>query len=293
MKTNIYYLHAISPLHVGVGQAVGVVDLPIMREKSTHLPIVPGTAFKGVLRDLFQGEDKEQKQLRQKLFGSDTVKTGEESQSGAVVLGDARLLLLPVRSFVGVFAYVTCPFVLKQYAADCRRSGQKALPAIPTVAQDGAVMTGASVLKHTSAAGQPEKAYLEDLDLTLTSGADEWAAHFQQAFFADKEDELLAERLLIVHDDTFVFLAETATEVRARIRINDATGVVVDGALWYEENLPAESVLWGIMGTTAVQAARQNEDDVLRELRHVVKPGYVMQIGGKATVGRGLVRVRL
>ena len=40
MKTNIYYLNAISPLHVGVGQALCVVDLPIMREKSTHLPIV-------------------------------------------------------------------------------------------------------------------------------------------------------------------------------------------------------------------------------------------------------------
>ena len=42
------------------------------------------------------------------------------------------------------------------------------------------------------------------------------------------------------------FLAETATEVRARIVLNQNTGTVRKGGLWNEENLPAEAVLWGI-----------------------------------------------
>ena len=291
MKSQVYYMHALSPLHVGVGQAVGVLDLPIMREKSTQLPIVPGTAFKGVLRDMFHGDEK--KQLRHNFFGSDTVMSGEDSQSGAFMLGDARLLLLPVRSFVGVFAYVTCPFVLKQYAADCKRAGQQDLPSIPAVGPEKAAKTGNSVLGHTRKPGQAEKAYLEDLDLELTAGADAWAEHFQKMIFENESEAMLTERFLIVHEDTFVFLAETATEVRARIRIDDTKGVVADGALWYEENLPAESVLWGVLGAMPVRALGKTEEEVLAILRESVQPGSVMQIGGKATVGRGLVRVRL
>ncbi|MFN7019291.1 MAG: RAMP superfamily CRISPR-associated protein, partial [Fimbriimonadales bacterium] len=50
-ETKLIFLHALTPLHVGTGQAVANVDLPIAREKATGLPIVPASAFKGVLRD--------------------------------------------------------------------------------------------------------------------------------------------------------------------------------------------------------------------------------------------------
>jgi CRISPR-associated protein Cmr4 len=36
MLTRIFHLNALSALHVGVGQAVGVVDLPIARAKATN-----------------------------------------------------------------------------------------------------------------------------------------------------------------------------------------------------------------------------------------------------------------
>ena len=51
METMCYYIHALTALHAGTGQGVGVVDLPIAREKSTGLPIVPGSGIKGVLRE--------------------------------------------------------------------------------------------------------------------------------------------------------------------------------------------------------------------------------------------------
>lgn len=36
--TRLILLHALTPLHVGTGQAVGKVDLPIAREKATGFP---------------------------------------------------------------------------------------------------------------------------------------------------------------------------------------------------------------------------------------------------------------
>ena len=52
-NTRMYWLQAITPLHVGAGKGVGFIDMPIMREKVTDWPLVPGSAAKGVLRDHF------------------------------------------------------------------------------------------------------------------------------------------------------------------------------------------------------------------------------------------------
>jgi len=41
MLQKTFHLHALSALHVGTGQSVGVVDLPIARSRATHLPLVP------------------------------------------------------------------------------------------------------------------------------------------------------------------------------------------------------------------------------------------------------------
>ncbi len=56
--TRIYWLQTITPLHVGAGSGVGFIDMPIMREKVTNWPLVPGSALKGVMRDYFEGVGK-------------------------------------------------------------------------------------------------------------------------------------------------------------------------------------------------------------------------------------------
>ncbi len=53
INTRMYWIHAITPLHVGSGRGVGFIDLPIMREKVTSWPLVPGSAVKGVMREHF------------------------------------------------------------------------------------------------------------------------------------------------------------------------------------------------------------------------------------------------
>ena len=56
---KMYWMQAITPLHVGSGKGVGFIDLPIMREKVTNWPLVPGSAVKGVMRDYFDQKKDE------------------------------------------------------------------------------------------------------------------------------------------------------------------------------------------------------------------------------------------
>lgn len=283
MHSHIFHLHALSALHVGVGQAVGVVDLPIMRARASNLPIVPGSAIKGVLRDEFAGHDKQKT-----LFGPDEIKGDKATHAGALALGDAQLLILPVRALAGVTAFVTCPFVLNQYRRDLQRVGSDNLPDLPAVAAEGCVITKSGVNRMNG-----NKVVLEDLDIAAQTGADDWAKLIASRLHPKDESwqKLFIERFLVVADDLFSFLADTATEIRARIRIDDSKGTVERGALWYEENLPAEAVLWGMLASSpARDGSKESAETLAQVFTGHLGAERVIQIGGKATVGRGLVR---
>lgn len=293
MKTRLFYLHALTPLHVGVGQAIGVVDLPIMRERSTQLPIVPGSTLKGVLRDEWRGVPQDSPWAAagaavDVLMGPDSV--ANNAHAGALAFGDARPLLLPVRSLAGVTAWTTCPFVLRRYARDALLAGQST-PPVPNA--DGALVPSSDTALAASLGGQ-RWIVLEDLELPLRydAAARQWAEHLATVLgvLDDGWAGWLSQHLVVLPDDDFAFLAETATEVRARVRIDDATRVVQLGALWYEENLPAEAVLWGVLG---VGPSRRKDQAVSMDEVGAWLPSnqpLAIQVGGKQTVGRGLCR---
>lgn len=50
-EKQLMFIHALTGLHPGSGTALGVVDLPVQRERHTQWPTIPGSALKGVLRD--------------------------------------------------------------------------------------------------------------------------------------------------------------------------------------------------------------------------------------------------
>lgn len=282
MDTRIFHLHALSALHVGVGQAVGVVDLPIMRARASNLPIVPGSALKGVLRDEFANDPRQKM-----LFGPASISDNAAAHAGAIALGDAHLLILPVRALAGVVAFVTCPFVLSRYAMDLTRVDMRTPPP-PKVNPEQCLVTANAANKASDS-----KVVLEDLDLVFAPGADDWAQAIAASIHPGDTNwqKLFSERFIIVADDIFSFLADTATEVRARIRIDDTKGTVERGALWYEENLPAESVLWGIAAFgPARDGSQEDKTRVATAFVEGIGKNKTIQIGGKATVGRGLVR---
>ncbi|MBS3967037.1 MAG: type III-B CRISPR module RAMP protein Cmr4 [Truepera sp.] len=275
MSTHILFLHALSPLHPGTGQGVGSIDLPIARERATGIPYLPGSSVKGVLRDTASGKVGKDKLLA--LFGPETGSASEHA--GAAVFGDARLLLFPVRSLAGVFAYVTSPYLLERFAREAGFAGLK-LPALPPapVSEGGCRLATGSVLK----AG---KVYLEDLDLESQESAELKA---WEDWLVQQSEAPVKGRLCLVSDNVMGFLLETATEVVARIRLEDETKTVAKRALWYEESLPAESLLYGLL---SLGSSRKKEVALaLDDLKPLL--GFA-QLGGKASVGRGLCRLRL
>jgi CRISPR/Cas system CSM-associated protein Csm3 (group 7 of RAMP superfamily) len=48
----ILSLYAETPVHPGSGATFGAIDLPIQRERHTHLPMLPSSSIKGVNRDI-------------------------------------------------------------------------------------------------------------------------------------------------------------------------------------------------------------------------------------------------
>lgn len=287
MTPRTFLLHALSALHVGTGQSVGTVDLPIARARASNLPLVPGSSIKGVLRDELSAtlDAKDHKTL----FGPESTKADVETHASAIAVGDAHLLILPIRSFAGTVAFATCPFILKHYARDM---GMK--EKIPVPAAEKANIGSSSTLKIGT------KIALEDLDLTasdttsIQADVDKWATKIAEALYPTDPawQAEFSSRFVILPDDIFSFLADTATEIRMRISIDRSTRIVKQGALWSEENLPAESVLWGVIGVSPSRD-KTNEKSAEELSKLLPKGESNLQIGGKHTVGRGLCRLIL
>jgi CRISPR-associated protein Cmr4 len=269
MESRVTFIHALSPLHAGTGQGVGLIDLPIAREKATNLPYLPGSSIKGSLRDELDSG------LRDSIFGSQEV-NGDSAYSGSIVFTDQKLLCLPVRSLLGTFAWITSPYILERFKRDCTDCLE--VPVIDDVST--CKVRGADGCRLTIEG----KVILEDLDLVPENceSTDFWANALGKKIFPDNEkwQGLFCERFCLVSDDVLNFLAETATEVTARNKLDDEKKTTAKGALWYEESLPAETILSGLL-----LQVRGNSEYIDEIAKLAAKP---LQFGGSMTIGRGL-----
>lgn len=286
-KTCIYWLHTLSPTHAGVGRGVGYIDLPIDRDGVTGWPIIRGSAFKGVWAHHFKAtSDKRNKDpMLRAAFG--IAGDDNNSNAGALIPTDAKIVCLPVRSFRGTFAWATSPLVLQMLHRSLTLAEFSDVPAAPPMLEEGkAHHSDNSVIDENG------KIYLEDLDFTAQNcpTASKWAYWIGENVFDNSWRDHFRMRFVILPDDDFNFLCETGTEVHTRVRIEDDTKTVAQGALWTEESLPAETILMGLIHCDRVYGRDGKEiqtDDLLKKYTDIPHP---LQIGGKATVGRGQVR---
>jgi len=285
------FLYAVSPVHMGAGTAVGVVDNPIQRERHTRHPSFAGSGIKGALRHGFEALGGDHT-LIDRLFGP--AAGTSELHAGAASFGDAQLVALPVRSLRGGYVYATCPQALARAHRLLRLVGVGAGWQVPsTVPAGSALVANADLLSsgklHLEAfeyAGQVVDTPLAPLakDLAAKALPDDEAC----AFFRNK----LARDLVVLSDTDFAYFCEHATLVETHVRINEKTGTADHGGLFYTENLPPESLLLAPLMASATRSLREEDKidaaDVMAKLRNVLH-GRVLQIGGDATTGRGLV----
>jgi len=301
-NTRLYWLHCLSPTHAGIGRGVGYIDLPIDRDGITNWPIIRGSGFKGVWRDWAVQQGRGQIDL---AFGR-ADKDGESTNAGALIPTDAKLVCLPVRSFRGTFAWSTSPLCLQILRRTLDLAGVTGIPSAPeSIPEDQAYHTATSMLIEETrepVAGNPNqqrlirKILLEDLDFTAQQcgTATTWASFIAQKVFANDTNwqAQFQKRFVVLPDNAFDFLCETGTEVHTRVRIDDEVKRVVEGALWTEESLPAETILMGLIQCDRVFQKKNETPEITEEklLEDFAGKPLTLQIGGKATVGRGQVR---
>ncbi|WP_310551501.1 type III-B CRISPR module RAMP protein Cmr4 [Paenibacillus glufosinatiresistens] len=313
---SMYFVHCLSPVHIGTGQGVGDIDLPIIRERTTEWPYLPGSGMKGVQRRYCQRSNHYSSDWVEAAFGRAAEGTADdeysdvsESAAGALVITDGRLLAFPVASLHGIFAYVTCPLALRRMMRDGEAAGfQMVDPGIANMEEQLGVNTQVAYIYQDSklqAYKSDEKVTQQDKtnDIWLdefrfsprhSPELDQWANWCAEQLFP--EDEAGASRLswkgrlAVVSDEAFHYFVTMCSEITPRIRIQADTKTVMDGALWYEEYVPSEAIFYGLLWCDQVYTKSQITADAIMSK---LEENLVLQIGANISVGKGRVRYLL
>jgi CRISPR-associated protein Cmr4 len=296
-KHAALFLYTVSPVHMGAGQAIGVIDNPIQRERHTRHPSFAGSGIKGAVRHgfeaLFNGVENA---CIDRLFGPEA--GSNTLHAGALSFGDAQLIALPVRSLRESYVYATCPQALARTLRLLQLIGRGAnWPALPEIDEEHCLTIDPALLSG-------DKLHLEAFEYTaiplakaesLTQIAADLAGRAlpngeAYAFFREK----LKKDLVVLSDTDFAYFSENATLVETHVRIDPGTGTAKDGGLFYTENLPPESLLVAPMLASQTRTGKEElpAETVLSQIRGALD-GKLLQIGGDATTGRGLVVARV
>ena len=311
LERSLLFFYTETPLHAGAPGGTGAIDLPIQRERITELPQVQASGIKGALREVFRSEEADAKSLELSLFGhrppdnsqqaasTDHTEKHEDEYAGALAVTDARLLLLPLRSARGGWAWATSPMVLQRLARDIGGDGATLPWRNLRPAEDDHVLVGAdcdvvlgadatrSVVVEDSSyrahvAEPKEFAALAELIASALPPGEVYASLRQR----------VARQLVILPDEELFHWGRHGTEVVTRVRINPETGTVAPGALWTEEVLPSEALLWSVTMMSRCRRAKEagREAGGLHEtFAKTLNERKRIFLGGDRSIGRGVV----
>lgn len=328
-KATPLFLLCETPLHAGSGSDLGIVDLPIQRERHTDFPKIESSSLKGSIRESYESKyvkklDKEEEKETalsnlekiNRVFGYDEMKVDKRFSkddlksrfpkdkngkhvvdfAGAVGFTDARLLLFPVKSMKGIFAWITCPKALSQFKSDLEYAGKTAeSKKVKTFnGTEIAVTCSGSKIKFDSA----QKVVLEEYAFECDDSKDltEMASWLSDTVFTDLPDywkKKVKTDIVVLPDDDFRDFVNLSTEVITRTKIDNEKGTVSGGALFTEEYLPSESLMYSLV-LTAPEFRADNpltENEVRNFIETKMPP--VIQLGGNATLGKGILRTKL
>jgi len=308
-----FFLICETSLHAGSGSDLGIVDLPIQREKHTQFPKIESSSLKGSIREAFeQRMDNIPEGITTAFTGLNNgnyIKEGifstfgpdeseEEAHAGALGFTEARLILFPVKSMLGVFGWITCPQVLQRFIDDLRLCNplknveNKAPSNSQLFVQGGKVVFEEytfSIKKEADGNCSKLAAWLADHILPSEKEYDFWR-------------EKMKKDIAVIPDNDFRDFVTLSTEVIARTKIADKTGTVVTGGLWYEEYLPTDSILYSLVLASPIfkkdsekgifkQNGKKEEDLVMAFFEKGLPE--IIQVGGNATIGKGIVRTNI
>ncbi len=281
--------YAISPIHAGSGSSTGAVDNPIQRERHTNWPMIQASAVKGAMRshfrrffDINKAEEEHKKDMSKSdiinfIFGSDEQDgwgKDKDSVPGALSVSDAKIFAMPVRSNVAPFVWVTSPAVLKRLKRDLSFLDIEVDIPVENIQEESAKIIGDWEFEG--------KVILEDAVVNVES--DSLKSNFIKNNFPE------VDKLLLISDEMFKYVVDNCTEIQTQIKIDEEKGTAQDGALRYEELLPADTVLYSIIYFSKTAGENGlNPEGVYNNIKLAVK--NYLQVGGDETLGRGICRV--
>ncbi len=286
-------LQAVTPLHVGSGRSeAAYVDLPVQRDEF-GLPAIWASSLKGALKSHVLATKKEREAEALKIFGK---KPGseEESVSGASLL-DARLLAIPARSLRGVWIYITSPHMLRYFLTysdvlgvdeELRKSAMRLWEVSSNLGPGEVVVSSRRYLD--------EKGRLFLNEVQAKKVVEEQAvADFMNKLKARVPDIPKAD-LAVVSEDDVIPLVNRSMIVQYRIRLKETTKTVETGGLWSEEYLPQFTLLYtGVICKSVDGWDASTTCNKFRKLVFERERQAAFWVGGKETIGKGLVKMYL
>jgi CRISPR-associated protein Cmr4 len=244
-------------IHPGSGQSASAIDLPVAREATTGFPFIAGSSLKGAFRD----------SVEQMSFSGIEAMFGKSDGAGALLVSDARLLLLPVRSLNSVYKWVTCTHILERLHRDMTRTVQKASYTLPQLEDGQAIFSGEGTLFLE------ERSFSKQLFDTapIIKAIEPLIKHVETR-------SRLTQQLVILSDSDFSWFARFGLPVMARNVLNNKTKT--SDNLWYEETLPPDTVMYGVL-------AERQKDTALKQFVNLYRDHPYVQAGGNETVGQG------
>lgn len=284
--TMILGLLAETALHPGAGQSADVVDLPVAREGATGLPHIPDSGLKGALRQWVRDWNRDVHSDRALdegvLFGS--AEAGGGGAAGLLLISTARLLCLPVRRLDGPYAWVTTPYLLERLGRDLARAGATvSVPSKPDV-------PGETLLMANAPGGQaPPPVFLEEYSFAPAAIGDCGLGELASTLISDSEVAVrIAGQAAIMSDQEFSWFAAEALPVNARNALDDETKL--SKALWYEETLPPDTLMYAIIG---LRRSDETSLETAKAFYAALTDYAYLQVGGNETVGQGWLSVKV
>ncbi|NLB73744.1 MAG: type III-B CRISPR module RAMP protein Cmr4 [Firmicutes bacterium] len=298
---GMLFLYGQSWLHPGAGASTGAIDLPIQREVHTDYPVIPASSVKGSLRET--AERRASQGVVDGLFGPEVQRSGQDKAeyfAGALTIGDAKLLLFPVRSLTRSFFWTTSPLALARFWRDLKMIGIEP-------GWDAPLKVDAECVMVPHECEIRSRLFLEEMDfkpqkdMMITEIAKFIADRFDAAVIGGAFIEKLKRDLAVLSDDEFGYFIRYATQVSARIqltsrkttdRIIGPDGQEEQGNLWYEESLPPETVFYVPLFADAARGGALKTElstggAVMDKLDHEVLARRFIQLGGNETLGHG------
>lgn len=291
---DLMFLYALTFTHVGSGDDLNYIDLPIQREKHTNLPKIEASSLKGSIKQAME-ESVEQADGDindvYALLGNDD--NGEIAS--AVSFSDAKLLFFPVKSAKGIFAYVTCPLVIKRFLSDCKMVG------IPDMlSEESEWLSGQNCYipstDESTIVFSKKEVVLDEYVFNVQENKEfsEFVSKISKKL--PKNDMLtigFSSRVILIGDDDFAYFTKYSTEVITRIKIGKETGTVEGGALFTQENLPPETILYSLLFFTNSKKNKSMDSQAVKNEFDDIFKTEIFQIGGDMTLGKGLFHKRM